>query len=151
MGHITGSTVGGTATTHGATGAGGEADGRPGAERTRASKRGGNGGAGERAADTGDGYPATGGGASWRGDGTTGPAVAGAETAATADGGASASEGRGVPGEWGRRRGLTVDSEREEVERRKEIAEKQIRSEKSIIKEMLESSSDEESESEERS
>lgn len=46
---------------------------------------------------------------------------------------------------------MTVDSEREEVERRKEIAEKQIRSEKSIIKEMLESSSDEESEGEERS
>ena len=46
---------------------------------------------------------------------------------------------------------MTVDSEREEVERRKEIAEKQIRSEKAIIKEMLESSSDEESEGEERS
>ena len=45
---------------------------------------------------------------------------------------------------------MTVDSEREEVERRKEIAEKQIWSEKSIIKEMLESSSDDESESGER-
>ena len=46
---------------------------------------------------------------------------------------------------------MTVDSEREEVERRKEIAEKQIRSEKSIFMEMLESSSVEESEGEERS
>ena len=36
------------------------------------------------------------------------------------------------------------------MERRKEIAEKEIRSEKSIIKEMLESSSDEESRRESR-
>ena len=85
------------------------------------------------------------------GCGTPGFAVSGTETAATTDGGAPASEGRGVPGKWEREGGLTVDSEREEVERRKEIAEKQIRSEKSIIKEMLESSSDEESEGEERS
>ena len=143
--------MGRTTPTHGTADAGGKADERSGAERVDTCERGRDRGAGERAAGTGNRDASTSGSESRSGCGAPGFAVSGTETAATTDGGAPASEGRGVPGKWEREGGLTVDSEREEVERRKEIAEKQIRSEKSIIKEMLESSSDEESEGEERS